>query len=62
MQHEEMINERIDQLIAEYLSGSLTADAFQELKNWSQQSDENRMYVRNQIDRSLVFIGSDCKR
>lgn len=32
MQHEEMINERIDQLIAEYLSGSLTADAFQELK------------------------------
>lgn len=47
MQHEEMINERIDQLIAEYLSGSLTADAFQELKNWSQQSDENRMYVRN---------------
>lgn len=28
MQHEEMINERIDQLIAEYLSGSLTADAF----------------------------------
>ena len=27
MQHEEMINERIDQLIAEYLSGSLTADA-----------------------------------
>lgn len=50
MQHEEMINERIDQLIAEYLSGSLTADAFQELKNWSQQSDENRMYVRNQIE------------
>lgn len=45
-----MINERIDQLIAEYLSGSLTADAFQELKNWSQQSDENRMYVRNQIE------------
>lgn len=26
MQHEEMKNERIDQLIAEYLSGSLTAD------------------------------------
>lgn len=50
MQHEEMKNERIDQLIAEYLSGSLTADAFQELKNWSQQSDENRMYVRNQIE------------
>lgn len=50
MQHEEMINERIDQLIAEYLSGSLTADAFQELKNWSQQSDETRMYVRNQIE------------
>ena len=24
MQHEEMKNERIDQLIAEYLSGSLT--------------------------------------
>lgn len=50
MQHEEMKNERIDQLIAEYLSGSLTADVFQELKNWSQQSDENRMYVRNQIE------------
>ena len=50
MQHEEMINERIDQLIAEYLSGSLTADAFQELKNWIQQSDETRMYVRNQIE------------
>lgn len=50
MQHEEMKNERIDQLIAEYLSGSLTADAFQELKSWSQQSDENRMYVRNQIE------------
>ena len=50
MQHEEMKNERIDQLIVEYLSGSLTADAFQELKNWSQQSDENRMYVRNQIE------------
>ena len=32
MQHEEMKNERIDQLIAEYLSGSLTADVFQELK------------------------------
>lgn len=61
MQHEEMINERIDQLIAEYLSGSLTADAFQELKNWSQQSDETRMYVRKS-DRSLVFIGSSCKR
>ena len=43
MQHEEMKNERIDQLIAEYLSGSLTADAFQELKSWSKQSDENRM-------------------
>lgn len=50
MQHEEMKNERIDQLVAEYLSGSLTADAFQELKSWSQQSDENRMYVRNQIE------------
>ena len=33
MQYEEMKNERIDQLIAEYLSGSLTADAFQELKS-----------------------------
>ena len=50
MQYEEMKNERINQLIAEYLSGSLTADAFQELKSWSQQSDENRMYVRNQIE------------
>lgn len=50
MQYEEMKNERIDQLIAEYLSGSLTAEAFQELKSWSQQSDENRMYVRNQIE------------
>ena len=50
MQYEEMKNERIDQLIAEYLSGSLTADDFQELKSWSQQSDENRMYVRNQIE------------
>ena len=50
MQYEEMKNERIDQLIAEYLSGSLTAEAFQELKSWSQQLDENRMYVRNQIE------------
>lgn len=57
MPHEEMKNERIDQLIAEYLSGSLTADVFQELKNWSQQSDENRMYVRNQIE-----VWFCCKR
>ena len=43
-------NERIDQLIAEYLSGSLTADDFQELKNWSQQVGREPYVCRNQIE------------
>lgn len=50
MQHEKMKNERIDELIAEYLSGQLTADAFQELKDWSRESEENRRYVRDKIE------------
>lgn len=50
MQHEKMKNERIDQLITEYLSGRLTADAFQELKDWSRESEENRRYVRDKIE------------
>lgn len=50
MQHEKMKNERIDQLITEYLSGQLTAEAFRELKDWSQESEENRRYVRDKIE------------
>lgn len=42
MQHEKMKNERIDQLITEYLFGRLTADAFQELKGWSRESEVGR--------------------
>ena len=50
MQYEEKKNERTDRLIAEYLSGHLTADAFEELKNWSRESDDNRRYIRNRIE------------
>lgn len=50
MQHENMKNERIDQLITEYLSDQLTAESFRELKDWSQESEENRRYVRDKIE------------
>lgn len=50
MQYENMKNERIDQLITEYLSDQLTAEAFRELKDWSQESEENRRYVRDKIE------------
>lgn len=50
MQHEKMKNERIDQLITEYLSGQLTAEAFRKLKDWSLESEENRRYVRDKIE------------
>ena len=50
MQYEKMKNERIDQLITEYLSDQLTAEGFQELKDWSRESEENRRYVRDKIE------------
>ena len=48
MQSEERTN--IDLLITQYLSGTLDKDSFAELKRWSLESEDNRVYVRNKLE------------
>lgn len=40
----------IDQLITQYVSGKLDKESFAELERWSMLSEENRIYVRHQLE------------
>lgn len=48
MQSEERTN--IDRLIDQYLAGTLDKESFAELKRWSLESEDNRIYVRNKLE------------
>lgn len=40
----------IDELITQYLSGTLDKESFAELQRWSSESEVNRIYVRNKLE------------
>lgn len=40
----------IDELITQYLSGTLDKESFAELKQWSSESESNRKYVRSKLE------------
>lgn len=48
--HTENKNSNIDRLIISYLSGELDKDSFAELRQWSLESETNRIYVQRQLE------------
>ena len=57
MQSEERTH--IDRLIDQYLAGTLDKESFAELKRWSLQSEDNRIYVRNRLEVWFSAGGTD---
>ncbi|MDO4162898.1 MAG: FecR family protein [Bacteroides sp.] len=49
----------IDELITQYLSGTLDKESFSTLKQWSSESEANRKYVRDQLEVWFSSTGAD---
>lgn len=48
--HTEEKHNDIDELISLYISGTLDEPSFARLKQWSLESEVNRVYVRNRLE------------
>ena len=48
--HTEEKHNDIDELISLYISGTLDEPSFVRLKQWSLESEVNRVYVRNRLE------------
>lgn len=48
--HTTELHTEIDLLITEYISGNLSQDSFEKLRQWSLKSEENRCYVRHKLE------------
>ena len=56
--HTTELHTEIDLLITEYISGNLSQDSFEKLRQWSLKSEENRCYsyIMRYYSRSFCHI------
>lgn len=57
--HTEEKNSDIDKLITSYVAGELDKESFFRLKQWSMESETNRMYVRDRLEIWFSSAGTE---